>query len=96
MASSVSSKQAFSQGGITITKRRNCLKGDIVEALQCVKCCIHHDLLFREPLPSSALETELDSEMEDGEEPEAVEDESWDSMLLDDDDDKMADDESDF
>jgi hypothetical protein len=97
MASSVSSERAFSQGGITITKRRNRLKGDIVEALQCVKCCIRHDLLFREPPPSSALETELDSEIKDGEEPEAVEDESWDSMLLDDDnDDEMADDESDF
>ncbi|KIK33711.1 hypothetical protein CY34DRAFT_32916, partial [Suillus luteus UH-Slu-Lm8-n1] len=37
MAASVSSEQAFSQGGITISKRRNRLKGDIVEALQCVK-----------------------------------------------------------
>jgi hAT family C-terminal dimerisation region len=97
MASSVSSERAFSQGGITVTKRRNRLKGDIVEALQCVKCCIQHDLLFREPPPSSALETELDGESEDGEEPEAVEDESWDSILLDDEeDDEMADDESDF
>ena len=96
MASSVSSERAFLQGGITITKWRNRLKGDIVEALQCVKCGICHDLLFREPPPSSALETELDSESEDGEGLEAVEDESWDSMLLDDDDDDMADDESDF
>ena len=96
MASSVSSERAFSQGGITITKRRNHLKGDIVEALQCVKCGICYDLLFCEPPPSSALETELDSESEDGEGLEAVEDESWDSMLLDDDDDDMADDESDF
>jgi len=99
MASSVSSERAFSQGGITITKWRNHLKGDIVEALQCVKCCIRHDLLFREPLPSSALETELDSESGDGdlEEPEVIEDEAWDTMLLnDDDDDEMADDESEF
>ena len=96
MASSVSSERAFLQGGITITKWHNCLKGDIVEALQCVKCGICHDLHFHELPPSSALETELDSESEDGEGLEAVEDESWDSMLLDDDDDDMADDESDF
>jgi hypothetical protein len=97
MASSVSSECAFSQGGIMITKRCNQLKGDIIEALQCVKCCIYHDLLFHEQLPSSALETELDSEIEDREEePETVEDESWDSMLLNDDNDEMADDESDF
>jgi hypothetical protein len=40
MASSVSSERAFSQGGITISKRRSSLKGDIVEALQCIKCAI--------------------------------------------------------
>ncbi|KIK31598.1 hypothetical protein CY34DRAFT_39380, partial [Suillus luteus UH-Slu-Lm8-n1] len=34
MTSSVSSERAFSQGGITISKRWNRLKGDIVEALQ--------------------------------------------------------------
>ena len=97
MASSVSSERAFSQGGITITKQRNRLKGDIVKALQCIKYCIQHDLLFRELPPSSALETELDSKSEDGEELEVVEDESWDSILLnDDEDDEMADDESDF
>jgi hypothetical protein len=96
MASSVSSERAFSQGGITITKRCNCLKGNIVEALQCVKCCIYYNLLFCEPPPSSALETELDSKSEDGSEPEAVEDDAWDSVLLDDDDDEMADDEFNF
>ena len=47
MASSVSSEQAFSSAGITISKRRNRLKGDIVEALQCLKCLIHHNLIFR-------------------------------------------------
>jgi hypothetical protein len=30
-----------------------------VEALQCVKCAIRHDLMFREPAPSSILEAEL-------------------------------------
>jgi hypothetical protein len=37
MASSVSSERAFSSAGITISKRRNRLDGDIVEALQCLK-----------------------------------------------------------
>ena len=47
MASSVSSERAFSSAGITISKRRNRLKGDIVEALQCLKCMIHQNLIFR-------------------------------------------------
>ncbi|KIJ09186.1 hypothetical protein PAXINDRAFT_25600, partial [Paxillus involutus ATCC 200175] len=34
MASSVSSERAFSAAAQTITKRRNLLKGDIVEAIQ--------------------------------------------------------------
>jgi hypothetical protein len=48
MASSVSSESAFSAAGITISKRRNRLGGDIVEALQCLKSFIHQDLIFRE------------------------------------------------
>jgi hypothetical protein len=47
MASSVSSERAFSSAGITISKRRNRLKGDIVEALQCLKCMMHKNLIFR-------------------------------------------------
>ena len=47
MASSVSSERAFSSAGITISKRRNRLKGDIVEALQCLKCMIRQNLIFR-------------------------------------------------
>ncbi|KAF4579408.1 hypothetical protein EYR36_001218 [Pleurotus pulmonarius] len=38
MASSVSSERAFLSAGITITKHRNWLKGDVVEALQFLKC----------------------------------------------------------
>jgi hypothetical protein len=49
MASSVSSERAFSSAGITISKRRNRLKGDIVEALQFLKCLIRRDLFFRVP-----------------------------------------------
>jgi hypothetical protein len=34
-----------------------------VEALQCIKCAIRHDLLIREPTPSSIIEVkESDSD----------------------------------
>ncbi|EKM57933.1 uncharacterized protein PHACADRAFT_193064 [Phanerochaete carnosa HHB-10118-sp] len=56
MASSVSSERAFSQAGITISPRRNWLKADVVEALQFMKCLLKHDLIFREPGPSSLVE----------------------------------------
>src|SRR5271168_2470604 len=98
MASSVSSEQAFSQSGITITKCCNRLKGDIVEALQCVKCVIHHDLIFCEPVPSRILEAKFDSgdESDSEDEWEDVEEEPWDGMLVDQDDEDvdMADAES--
>ena len=64
MSSSVSSERAFSQGGITISKRRNGLKGDIVEALLCTKGAIRNDLLFKEPAPSSILEAKEDNDEE--------------------------------
>ena len=76
MSSSVSSERAFSQGGITISKCRNWLKGNIIEALQCLKCAIRHELLFREPAPSSRLKADAD---EEGTE----ETTSWDEMLTD-------------
>jgi len=38
MATSVSSERTFSSSTITIIKRRNHLTGDIVKALQCLKC----------------------------------------------------------
>jgi hypothetical protein len=95
MSSSVSSERAFSQGGITISKRRNRLKGDIVEALQCVKCAIRHDLLFRESGPSSILEAEVNGDHEyceegqdDGEGSETVE--GWDALLSEDEDDSLT------
>jgi hypothetical protein len=62
MASSVSSERAFSAAGITISKRRNRLKGDIVEALQFLKCLLRKDLLFREQI--STLD-EFEFERED-------------------------------
>ncbi len=80
MAMSVSSERAFLQGSITISKRCNRLKGDIVEALQCLKCFIWHDLLFREMGPSSAIETaEMGESTGDSKE-------SW-NVIVDDDND---------
>ena len=89
MSSSVSSERAFSQGGITISKRRNRLKGDIVEALQCMKCAIRNDLIFREPAPSSILEAEFseDGEDEDGED-DGEGSGGWDDLLIEDSDDE--------
>jgi hAT family C-terminal dimerisation region len=92
MASSVSSERAFSHGRITISKRRSRLKGDIVEALQCIKCAIRNDLLFREAAPSSSVEAEL--ELEDGEDhSQGDEDEEgegdWHEFLIEEDDDKQ-------
>jgi len=84
MASSVSSERAFSSAGITVSKRRNRLKPDIIEALQVLKCMYHRDLLFREE-PSTALEVDDDCE-------EVQQDDTgksgWDSLI-----DDLADDE---
>ena len=95
MSSSVSSERAFLQGGITISKSRNRLKGDIVEALQCIKCAIRHDLLFREPAPSSLLEVKESDELENastgrdsraGDEELEIEEFSWDGLVIEDED----------
>jgi hypothetical protein len=83
------------QGGITISKRRNWLKGDIVEALQCVKCAIRHDLLFRAPAPSSILEAEISEEGDDnkeGDDGDESPEEGWvrlDDLLIDDEDEEL-------
>jgi hypothetical protein len=60
MASSVSSERAFSSAGITISKCRNRLKPDIIEALQFLKCVYRHDLLFQEELSMELEIAELD------------------------------------
>ena len=67
MASSVSSERAFSSAGITISKRRNRLKGDLVEALQCLKCLFKNELIFREvcPLRDELQELEDNTDMVD-------------------------------
>ena len=60
MASSVSSERAFSSAGLTLSKHRNRLKGDIVEALQCLKCMYHNDLIFQEVIMATEEEVELE------------------------------------
>jgi hypothetical protein len=86
MASSVSSERAFSSAGITITKRRNRLKPDIVEALQFLKCTYRHDLLFREE-PSTQFEMEEfgDVQVKEVAEDDGLEREKagWDKMVVD-------------
>jgi hypothetical protein len=87
MASSVSSERTFSSAGITISKRRNRLKGDIVEALQCLKMIYRSDLIFRE-VP---LLRELELEMEEVE-PYISGDDEWEDV----DDFEQVDDEEDM
>jgi hypothetical protein len=65
MASSVSSERAFSSAALTITDRRNRLKGDVVEALQVMKCILRHDLILRESGPSSRMEDVGDGAVSD-------------------------------
>ena len=96
MSSSVLSEHAFSQGGITISKCCNHLKGNIVEALQCIKCAIQHDFLFREPAPALVLEEEMsDQELEDvsggrslgeSDKESEINEHCWDDLLIEDSD----------
>jgi len=81
MASSVSSKHAFSSAGITISKRRNRLKPDIVKALQFLKCLYHRDLTFWEEA-STASELGMEMETEDHVE-QSVETDGWDTLVGD-------------
>ena len=83
MATSISCKRAFSSAGITISKRWNRLKPDIVEALQCLKCLIKHDLLFHEdPMVISEIQ-DMDRTSsvaaQTGEEPG----DGWDELIED-------------
>ena len=63
MASLVSSERAFSAAGITISKWHSRLKGDIVEALQCLKCLICNHLIFQLD-PSMSVATEIEEQDE--------------------------------
>jgi hypothetical protein len=60
MASSVSSEHVFSSAGITLSKRRNRLQADIVEALQFLKWAFKSNLtsIFRDSEASTAEEEE--------------------------------------
>ena len=87
MASSVSSECAFLAAALTITKRHNRLKGDIIEAIQVLRMLYNHDLMFREPAPSSALELEMEEEKNAVDaEPASTEELSWILNLSDDSD----------
>lgn len=83
MASSVSSERAFSAAGITISKRRNSLKADIVEALQVLRSLINSDLIFREPDRTPTWEFENDVEEDDG-------DAEWEDVSSDVEEDDMV------
>lgn len=97
MASSVSSERAFSSAGITISKRRNRLKGDIVEALQFLKCLYVTKLIFRQVTTAEGeqklmeeeplLDTDMDADLESGF--------SWDEFIEDGEDANDGDDEDD-
>ena len=86
MASSVSSERVFSSAGLTLSKHRNCLKGDIVEALQCLKCMYHNDLIFREVIVATEEEEELEDMDSELAADTSVIDEgfTWDQLLVDD------------
>lgn len=97
MASSVSSKRAFLAAGITIRKHCNRLKGDIVEALQCLKCLIHRNLVFHDVPIASDLEADLDTDIididpSDSADTVAEADKfSWDQILNDEEEDEGRD-----
>ena len=90
MASLVSSKCAFSSAGIILSKHRNALKGDIVEALQFLKCLIHQNLVFCAN-PSTYFDSDFNEEevlTQGGSElvPDTEQSLLWDLWLEDDDD----------
>ena len=72
-----------------------------ISTLQCIKCAIRHDLLFREPAPSSILEGKESDNQEPenvntgrdsgepglpGDKESGVEEFSWDGFLIEDED----------
>ena len=89
MASSVSSESTFSAAGITISKHRNRLEGDIIEALQCLKSFIHQDLIFRDVISATQEEEDLNLADQDPANHEANasevvcdgDDWSWDNLV---------------
>ncbi|KAF5318361.1 hypothetical protein D9611_014218 [Ephemerocybe angulata] len=90
MASSVSSERAFSQAGITISKRRNRLKADIVEALQILKSVLNTGLIFREH--DATVDWEFENELEEDDNDPAWVDVDADGSDREDDDGMVIDD----
>ena len=89
MASLVSSEHAFSSAGITISKHHNWLKADIVEALQCLKCLIKHNILFQDSDdPSITAEVGLEMGV-----PGQDDDDGWDVLVDDQEEDEGHDNE---
>jgi hypothetical protein len=84
MGSSVLSERAFLLASITISKCRNWLQGNIVEALQFIKCLLHTDLIFHEPQPLSILKDELEGVVEDDNDPnwEDEDPSGWDDLFI--------------
>ena len=52
--------EGFSSAGITISKCWNWLKGDIIKALECIKCLLYHDLIFCPTITLDQVEKELE------------------------------------
>ena len=68
-------------------------QGQHCGGLQCIKCAIRHDLLFKEPAPSSTIELEEDEELADaagGDSRDAEELDAegvcWEELLIEDED----------
>jgi len=73
-----------------------------VEAIQCIKCAMQHDLLFCEPVPSLILEeeasdqklesmsTDLGEGLGESDDELDIEESSWDDLLIKDDDDNAT------
>jgi hypothetical protein len=64
MASSVLSECAFSSARIMISKHRNRLKPDVVEALQFLKCAYHHNLICHEEMTANLKLEEMEDDIE--------------------------------
>jgi hypothetical protein len=84
MVPSVSSGHAFASAGITISKHCNQLKGDIVEALQFLKCLINCDLLscISEALVDNDEHQEVETEVHAEDDGQLAENSgSWDIFV---------------
>ena len=76
-----------------ISKHQKHLKGDIVKALQHIKCATWHDLLFWEAEPSSPSEEKIDDyEVEDDlseQQDDSGDEEGWEGLFLKEDEDDL-------